>query len=120
NRAPSRTPGGGTKMIPNGALGAETGARASAETGAMPVRIELPQGGIQLEHARYWIEAGRPVRVWTSYLRGWLAAPLGLLLAILAVGAAYFAARTGATRTARLAGTGGALIAAWPLSALAS
>lgn len=70
----------------------------SAESGAMPVRINLPESGIRLEHTRYWIDADQPVRVSYRYLRSWLLAPLGLFFALL------FAFAAGSALQARLRG----------------
>lgn len=95
-------------------------AHASADTGAMPVRISLPEGGVRLEHARYWIEASRSVRVWTPYLRSWLAAPIGWLLFALLAGAAFAANRASATLRLRAMSGAGALVIAWPLVMLTS
>ncbi|MFO0725760.1 MAG: hypothetical protein U1E65_18390 [Myxococcota bacterium] len=55
-------------------------APASADTGAMPVRIRIPEGGVRLEYAGYWMDDGNPVVVSLWYLSTWLLAPIGLLL----------------------------------------
>ena len=57
---------------------------ASAYTGAMPVRIDIPKTGVRLEYQRYWLEAGKPARISFTYLSRWLSHPLifgmGLML----------------------------------------
>jgi hypothetical protein len=64
-------------------------ADGAAAGGAMPVRIQIPKSGVRLEHTRYWLEAGHRTQVSFRYLRGWLLAPIGLvLLALLGVLAA--------------------------------
>lgn len=59
---------------------------ASAYTGAMPVRIEIPKTGVRLEYQRYWLESGKSARVSFTYLSRWLSHPLifglGLMLMI--------------------------------------
>ena len=45
---------------------------ASAYTGAMPVRIDIPKTGVRLEYKRYWLEADKSARVSFTYLSRWL------------------------------------------------
>lgn len=51
-------------------------ATASAYTGAMPVRIDIPKTGVRLEYKRYWLEPGKPARISFTYLSRWLTHPL--------------------------------------------
>ncbi len=55
------------------------GGEVTGESGALPVRIRLPEGGTTLRHDQYWIGANHPVEIQFGYLRGWLRAPLQLL-----------------------------------------
>jgi hypothetical protein len=55
----------------------------SADTGAMPVRIKLPENGVRLEYERFWIDSGHPVAVSLWYLRSWVRLPIVLLLVLL-------------------------------------
>ncbi len=91
---------------------------ASAGTGAMPVRIDLPQTGTQLQYARYWLEPEQPVQVSFWYLRGWLRGPLALLLMALAALGALQAGR-GWGRGLRAAqlwlALAGTALCCWPL-----
>ncbi len=77
-----------------GASEAADGREDSVHTGAMPVRIELPKGGIRLEHARYWLAAGQPATVSFRYADRWLAYPSALLLALLVLAGAAVGARS--------------------------
>ena len=72
-QTPSADPGGAPA----------SSAEASAEAGAMPVRIQLPRAGVRLDSERYWLAANEPLRVELSYLRGWLRYPLLLLVGLL-------------------------------------
>jgi hypothetical protein len=58
---------------------AATGSRV---TGAMPVRIKLPERGRRVEHNRYWLDAGKRLTVSVWYLRGWVRLPMGLALVV--------------------------------------
>ena len=55
---------------------AGAGSAGSSESGAMPVRIELPQTGVPLVTSRYWIPADTPVTASAWHWRSWLAAPV--------------------------------------------
>ncbi|MBI2374436.1 MAG: hypothetical protein HYV07_10615 [Deltaproteobacteria bacterium] len=86
----------------------------SADAGAMPVRIELPESGVELEHVRYWVAGGEQVPVSFTYVRSWLLMPtriLGLLgLTLLFV----MMIRSAAPRRAKVALSAmSALLAAW-------
>jgi hypothetical protein len=83
---PSRRSARGTPGLAPHARGEEDS--SSANTGAMPVRIDLPESGVRLEHTRYWIEANEPVRVSYRFLRAWLFAPLSLLALLMTAGLA--------------------------------
>ncbi|MBI5511911.1 MAG: hypothetical protein HY903_24405 [Deltaproteobacteria bacterium] len=79
NAAPAA--GGG-----HGGGGPAEHAIASADSGAMPVRIKLPESGVQLHYQRYWLAAAQPVTVSFWHLLGWLRLPLllgGALLLLL-------------------------------------
>ncbi len=85
----------------------------SAETGAMPVRIQLPKTGVRREYARYWIEAGTPVHASVRYMSSWLRLPLAFVLAVLcAFGLTQI---LGARRVRRWLGVGLAAATLWPL-----
>jgi hypothetical protein len=60
----------------------------------MPVRIELPQGGIRLEHQRYWLASGQAATVSFRYARRWLAHAAALLLALLVLAGVAVGARS--------------------------
>jgi hypothetical protein len=62
----------------------------SADSGAMPVRMELPETGTQMDHVRYWIPGGAKVPVRFSYVRSWLLTPIRGLL-VLGVAFAFVA-----------------------------
>jgi hypothetical protein len=55
----------------------------SADSGAMPVRIDLPKRGRTLRMHRYWIEGGHAVAATAWHWRSWLLAPLSLFLFLL-------------------------------------
>jgi hypothetical protein len=95
---------------------------ASAHTGAMPVRIKLPEHGKRLEYSRYWIEKDHPVEVSCFYVRGWLRIPAWIGLAcILALGILLISMRFTSTtlefrpKTLPAVGLGATLAALWPL-----
>lgn len=81
--APTAAPGPGAAEA-----SATLDADGAAAGGAMPVRIQIPKTGQRLEHTRYWLEAQHRTQVSFGYLRGWLAAPIALLLLALLVGLA--------------------------------
>lgn len=71
-----------------GALDAETATDEDANSGgggsgAMPVRMTLPEDGVRLEYGRYWLPEDRPVTVSFTYLRRALLGPIGALGVIL-------------------------------------
>ena len=73
-----------------GLVGAGTGptggaARESSESGAMPVRIDLPRSGQSLELSRYWLEADQPIEGSTWHVRSWLKGPAAVLCGIAVV-----------------------------------
>ncbi len=77
-------------VLNNGRVVAQTQEpAASAGTGAMPVRIELPTEGKRMSYERYWLEADTPVQVSTWYVRSWLLPQLVLLAVALAAGLAW-------------------------------
>lgn len=55
--------------------GDEAGPQGAA-SGAMPVRMVLPEDGVRLEYARYWLPEGRPVTTSFTYVRRALLGPL--------------------------------------------
>lgn len=89
----------------------------------MPVRIKLPRQGVQLQYARYWIDAGHAVQTRFWYVRGWLRLPAGLALALLlAFGLALFAERWTEEHvdpTLPWIGLVTAVALAWPVAATA-
>ena len=94
------------------------GASASGDTGAMPVRIKLPQSGTRLEYSRYWIEQGHPVRAAFWYVRGWLRIPAWIALAVLFALALTLLCRQWTLlppRPASWVGGGAAILLLWPL-----
>ena len=64
---------------------AATPDETSAVSGTMPVRFEIPTGGVALEHQRYWVGADEPVIVALPYVRSWVLLPLQMLLVLLMV-----------------------------------
>lgn len=72
--------GGQADAADLGDLGGAAEAPASADTGAMPVRIKIPEGGVRLEYGTYWLDDGQPVVVSAWYLSTWLLAPITLVL----------------------------------------
>ena len=95
---------------------------ASAHTGAMPVRIKLPEHGRRLEYSRYWIEKDHPVEVSFFYVRGWLRIPAWMGLAcILALGILLISMRFTFTvpefrpTTWPIVGLGVVVLVLWPL-----
>jgi hypothetical protein len=104
---------------------AAAGPVASAHTGAMPVRIKLPEHGRRLEYSRYWIEKDHPVKVSFFYVRGWMRIPAWMGLAcILALGILLISIRFTFTvpefRPKTLPNVGVGLVVAvfWPLLVL--
>jgi hypothetical protein len=94
----------------NNPVGGGGRAATQADTGAMPVRIKLPETGVRLEYTRFWNESDVPVQVSFTYLRSWLLAPIVLLLALLlATGLLVIDARS--ARWERVLGAGAALVA---------
>jgi len=98
---------------------------ASAHTGAMPVRIKLPEHGKRLEYSRYWIEKDHPVVVSFFYVRGWLRIPAWMGLAcILALGILLISLRFSFSvpefrpKTWPAVGLGVVVVALWPLWSL--
>jgi len=98
------------------------GPAASAHTGAMPVRIKLPEHGKRLEYSRYWVEKDHPVEVSFFYVRGWLRIPAWMGLAcILALGILLISIRFTFTvpefrpRTWPAVGLGVCVVVLWPL-----
>lgn len=95
---------------------------ASAHTGAMPVRIKLPEHGKRLEYSRYWIEKDHPVEVSFFYVRGWLRIPAWMFFAcVLALGILLISMRFTSTvpefrpKTLPAVGLGVTLVVLWPL-----
>ncbi|MCB9780137.1 MAG: hypothetical protein H6742_16340 [Alphaproteobacteria bacterium] len=84
---------------------AGAGSSGSSETGAMPVRIELPKTGRSMATARYWVAADRSVTASTWYWQGWLETPArGILWLVGIVGGAALLWRKGwVPRPARFA-----------------
>lgn len=89
-----------------------------AHSGAMPVRIKIPEHGRRLEYRRYWLQRGQPVEVTFWHARRWLRLPawwslaglLALALLLLTLG------RAPARRPGQL--VGGVLLGLavlWPL-----
>jgi hypothetical protein len=108
--------GGG--IVANGreASGASGEANASADTGAMPVRIKLPESGVRLDHTRYWLEANQKVGVHFRYLRTSLLAPLAIIGVVLA--ALGLVLLVGGPARQRALGAVLTLACAWPLTKL--
>ena len=128
--APDATGNAGATGTAGGAVGGTVGGTvgglgvggeaASADTGAMPVRIDLPRQGVQLSTARYWIEGEQAVTVHTWHARSWLRLPLGLGLFLLLGGGLVLATEARlrgrlAARPALLA-SGGLVLAGLALS----
>lgn len=95
---------------------------ASAHTGAMPVRIKLPEHGKRLEYSRYWIEKDHPVQVSFFYVRGWLRIPAWMFMAcVLALGILLISLRFTSTvpefrpKAWPAVGLGIVVAALWPL-----
>jgi hypothetical protein len=68
----------------------DAGGAAGGETGAMPVRIEIPRSGKRREYTRYWLEAEQPAEVTVYYARTALLLPL-LMLGVLLAAAGLWA-----------------------------
>ncbi len=101
---------------------AAAGPVTSAHTGAMPVRIKLPEHGKRLEYSRYWIEKDHPVEVSFFYVRSWLRIPAWMLLAcVLALGILLISLRFTSTvvefrpKTWPAVGLGVVVVSLWPL-----
>jgi len=101
---------------------AAAGPAASAHTGAMPVRIKLPEHGKRLEYSRYWVEKNHPVEVSFFYVRGWLRIPAWMALAcILALGILLISLRFNFSvpefrpKTWPAVGLGVCVLVLWPL-----
>lgn len=83
---------------------ADEAVQHGSESGAMPVRVVLPEDGVRLEYARYWLPEGRPVTTSFTYVRRALLGPLtaagvAALAALVLAGVAL--ARARATLSAR-------------------
>jgi len=87
--APPAAPAGSAAPRGRGRAGSALSSvsEASAEAGAMPVRIEVPRSGSRVDTARYWLAADQPLQVELSYLRSWVRYPLLLMLGLLTFGA---------------------------------
>ncbi|MCB9765520.1 MAG: hypothetical protein H6739_37445 [Alphaproteobacteria bacterium] len=97
------------------------GVVSAGETGSMPVKIELPEGGITLHHNRYWVEGDHPITVSFWSMRRWLRAPLALaFFAGLAVAGAVVLARPGTSLREHGLGLVGLVVLGVPLAGLAS
>lgn len=84
---------------------------ATAETGAMPVRITLPTAGRSLELHRYWLGADTPVATTITWVRAWIPPTLVTLAALLLLAGAFLLGGPRSSRRARLAvACGGALV----------
>lgn len=95
-RAPWREPimaEGGGAPAHQPAVDATAEATGGAEGGAMPVRIQLPKGGVRLEYERYWQNAGEPVAVTLPFMKRWLRLPLVFGCLAVMVLAAWWAGR---------------------------
>ena len=117
--------GGGGAGHPAPGMGQELhGAGASsADTGAMPVRIKLPESGVRLEYNRYWLNAAEPVSISFWYLRSWLRLPFGLLFILLMAAGLVLWSRSftfaAESRQTALLGVALVLSTFWPLWKLA-
>ena len=69
-------------VLANAPAGDLIGNRGSLDTGAMPVRIKLPERGTRVEYNRYWLDADKPLAVSFWYLRGWVRLPIALALVL--------------------------------------
>ncbi len=59
----------------------------SAETGSMPVRINVPRRGHRLNYRRYWLGGGQPMSLSFWHLRSWLRYPIKGFLFLFFIGA---------------------------------
>jgi hypothetical protein len=96
------------------------GEHTSADTGAMPVRIHLPETGVRLETSRYWIEANQPVQVGLRFIRTWLLGPIGFLLVLAFAGGLLLLASGASPVPPRRASWAGAAIVLWTVWPLVS
>lgn len=83
---------------------------ATAETGAMPVRITLPTAGRSLELHRYWLGADAPVVTTITWVRSWIPPTLITLAALFLLAGAFLLGGRPSSRRARLAVAGGAAL----------
>jgi hypothetical protein len=101
-----------------GSISPVAGEAASANTGAMPVRMAIERSGIRLDYSRYWIESNHPIQVEFTYVRSWLFIPAWILLALLlAFGLLLFSSRFTTIPPIYTPGLGLALsvLVLWPL-----
>ncbi len=97
-----------------------SGGGHGSESGAMPVRMTLPEEGVKLEYGRYWLPEGRPVTVSFTFVRRALIGPLALagvaLLAWVVAVSLGAAGALGAGGTAARSSRAGLAIAAVALA----
>lgn len=75
-------------------------------SGAMPVRMVLPEDGVRLEYARYWLPEGRPVTTSFTFVRRALLGPL-TAAGVVALGAVVLLGLGLGLERARLPGSAG-------------
>jgi hypothetical protein len=114
-------PGWGEVDLPVATPAPAAGPVGTAHTGAMPVRIDLPQHGKRLEYSRYWVEKDKKVEITFYYALSWLRTLAWLFFAgLLALGVLLVSTRfqTAPAAVAPWLGLAIVVLSFWPLKRL--